>query len=115
MDATALLRPKTALKDMFLEVDPGTGAVLPEGGQIPLRNTLSDVDPDEIYGALDADTQAYLEAARGWRGQGLRGRGDDLREVFRRLEPLHGSLARVTRATASRRRALRRLVPTSGC
>ena len=28
-DATALLRPKTALKDMFVEVDPGRGKPLP--------------------------------------------------------------------------------------
>jgi phospholipid/cholesterol/gamma-HCH transport system substrate-binding protein len=109
-DATALLRPKTALKDMFLEVDPGNGEVLPEGGRIPLRNTLPDVDPDEIYSALDSDTQAYLRLLVAGAGKGLRGRGDDLREVFRRLEPLHRDLARVTRATAARRRALRRLV-----
>ena len=38
-DATALLRPKTALKDMFLEVDPGQGRVLPEGGRIGVEGT----------------------------------------------------------------------------
>ena len=47
-DATALLRPKTALKDMFLEVDPGHGRVLPEGGRIGVANTAPDVDADEI-------------------------------------------------------------------
>ena len=30
-DASALLRPKTGLKDMFLEVDPGRGRPLREG------------------------------------------------------------------------------------
>jgi phospholipid/cholesterol/gamma-HCH transport system substrate-binding protein len=113
-DATALLRPKTALKDMFVEVDPGSGEVLPEGGRIRLRNTLPDVDPDEIYSALDADTQAYLRLLVGGAGKGLRGRGDDLREVFRRLSPLHRSLAQVTRATARRRDALKRLVHNYG-
>jgi phospholipid/cholesterol/gamma-HCH transport system substrate-binding protein len=113
-DATALLRPKTALKDMFLEVDPGSGDVLPEGRRIPLRNTLPDIDPDEIYAALDADTQDYLRLLVAGAGKGLRRRGDDLREAFRRLEPLHRDLARVTRATASRRRALRRLVHNYG-
>jgi phospholipid/cholesterol/gamma-HCH transport system substrate-binding protein len=113
-DATALLRPKTALKDMFLEVDPGAGDVLPEGGRVPLENTLPDIDPDEIYGALDADTQAYLRLLVAGAGKGLRGHGGDLREVFRRLEPLHRDLARVTRATAGRRRALRRLVHEYG-
>jgi phospholipid/cholesterol/gamma-HCH transport system substrate-binding protein len=109
-DATVLLRPKTALKDMFLEVEPGRGRVLPEGGRITVGNTLPDVDPDEIYSALDADTRPYLKLLVAGAGKGLAGRGEDLGATLRRLEPLHRDLARVTRATASRRRALRRLV-----
>ena len=38
-DATALLRAKTGLKDMFLEVDPGDGKPLPKDGRIPVSNT----------------------------------------------------------------------------
>jgi phospholipid/cholesterol/gamma-HCH transport system substrate-binding protein len=113
-DATALLRPKTALKDMFIEVSPGTGKVLPEGGRITVANTLPDVDPDEIYAALDADTRPYLKLLVNGAGQGLRGRGNDLREVFRRFEPVHRDLARVTRATARRHDALERLVHRYG-
>jgi phospholipid/cholesterol/gamma-HCH transport system substrate-binding protein len=109
-DATALLRPKTALKDMFLEVEPGTGPVLDDGGRIPVANTLPDVDPDEIYSALDADTRPYLRLLVSGAGKGLRGRGDDLAETLRRLEPLHRDLRRVTRATAGRRQELKRLV-----
>ena len=108
--ATALLRPKTALKDMFLEVNPGTGPPIPEGGTIPEKNTAPDVNPDEIYAALDADQRDYLKLLVSGLGKGLRGRGGDLREVFRRLEPLHRDLAHVTRATAKRRHALKRLV-----
>lgn len=113
-DATALLRPKTALKDMFLEVDPGRGPVLPEGGRIFVANSLPDVDPDEIYSALDADTRPYLKLLIAGAGKGLRGRGDDLREVFRRFEPIHRDLARVTRASARRRVALKRLIQDYG-
>jgi phospholipid/cholesterol/gamma-HCH transport system substrate-binding protein len=109
-DATALLRPKTALKDMFVEVSPGTGRVIPAGGHIPLANSAPDIDPDEIYAALDRDTRDYLKLLVAGAGKGLRGRGADLREVFRRLEPLHRDLARVTRATARRRHALKSLV-----
>src|SRR4029450_1978112 len=43
-------------------------------------------------------------------GKGLNHRGDDLREVFRRLEPIHRDLARVTQATARRRGALKELI-----
>ena len=113
-DATALLRPKTALKDMFLEVDPGRGKPLPEGGRISAADSLPDVDPDEIYSALDADTRPYLKLLVVGAGKGLENRGDDLREVFRRLEPIHRDLARVTRASARRRGALKTLIHDYG-
>ena len=113
-DATALLRPKTALKDMFVEVDPGRGEPVPDGGRITVENTLPDIDPDEIYSALDADTRPYLKLLVVGAGKGLDGRGDDLREVFRRLEPIHRDLARVTRATARRREALKELIHDYG-
>jgi phospholipid/cholesterol/gamma-HCH transport system substrate-binding protein len=113
-DATALLRPKTALKDMLIEVDPGTGRVLEEGERIGAANTLPDVDPDEIYEALDEDTRPYLKLLVSGAGKGLDGRGGDLREVFRRFEPLHQDLAQVMSATAERRDALKRLIHRYG-
>jgi phospholipid/cholesterol/gamma-HCH transport system substrate-binding protein len=113
-DATALLRPKTALKDMFVEVDPGRGKPVPDGGTIPVGNSLPDIDPDEIYSALDADTRPYLKLLVSGAGKGLKNRGDDLREVFRRLEPIHRDLARVTRATAVRRTELKELIHDYG-
>jgi phospholipid/cholesterol/gamma-HCH transport system substrate-binding protein len=113
-DATVLLRPKTALKDMFLEVNPGNGKPLPEGGRISVASSLPDIDPDEIYSALDADTRPYLKLLVAGAGKGLRDRGADLREVFRRLEPIHRDLARVTRASARRRGALRELIHDYG-
>jgi phospholipid/cholesterol/gamma-HCH transport system substrate-binding protein len=109
-DATALLRPKTSLKDMFLEVDPGRGRPLSEGRTVPLRNTLPDVNPDEFLAMLDADTRDYLRLLVDGAGRGLAGRGRDLREVFRLFEPTHRDLARVSSAVATRRGSLRRLV-----
>jgi phospholipid/cholesterol/gamma-HCH transport system substrate-binding protein len=69
-DATALLRPKTALKDMFVEVDPGHGKPVPDGGRITVANSLPDINPDEIYSALDADTRPYLKLLVPGRGRG---------------------------------------------
>ena len=109
-DATALLRPKTPLKDMFLEVDPGRAKPLDEGDTVPLRNTLPDVNPDEFLATLDADTRDYLKLLINGTGKGLEGRGTDLREVFRLFEPTHRDLARVNGAVATRRGQLRRLV-----
>ena len=109
-DATALLRPKTPLKDMFLEVDPGRGKPLDEGDTVPVRNTLPDVNPDEFLAMLDADTRDYLRLLINGAGKGLENRGTDLREVFRLFEPTHRDLARVNGAVAGRRNRLRRLV-----
>jgi phospholipid/cholesterol/gamma-HCH transport system substrate-binding protein len=109
-DATALLRPKTALKDMFVEVQPGNGKVAKAGFTMPVANTMPDVNPDEVFSALDADTRDYLKLLVNGAGEGLKGRGDDLREVFRRFEPTHRDLARVTSKVSERRENLRNLV-----
>jgi phospholipid/cholesterol/gamma-HCH transport system substrate-binding protein len=111
-NARALLRPKTGLKDMFIDLEPGTGeAPAAKGGYtIPIAATAPDVNPDEILAELDADTRDYLKLLIGDAGRGLEGRGLDLREVLRRFEPTHRDLARVNTAVAQRRRNLRRLI-----
>jgi phospholipid/cholesterol/gamma-HCH transport system substrate-binding protein len=111
-DATALLRPKTGLKDMFIEISPGSHSapVAQPGWTLPVQNTLPDVNPDEIYSALDNDTRAYLQLLVNGAGQGLKGEGGDLREVFQRFEPTHRDIARVTEQVATRRQNLRRVI-----
>jgi phospholipid/cholesterol/gamma-HCH transport system substrate-binding protein len=109
-DATALLRPKTGLKDMFLEVDPGSGKPLEDGDTIPLGNAVQDVNLDEILAMLDRDTREYLLLLVHGAGKGLEGRGTDLREVFRLFEPTHRDLARLNSSVATRKANLRRLV-----
>ena len=109
-DATALLRPKTALKDMFVEVDPGKGRVARAGFTMPVQNTLPDINADEVFSALDADTRDYLKLLVNGAGQGLEGKGDSLNALFKRFEPTHRDLARVTSKVATRRENLRRLV-----
>jgi phospholipid/cholesterol/gamma-HCH transport system substrate-binding protein len=111
-DATALLRPKTGLKDMFIELDPGSKSapVAKDGFTVPVQNTLPDINPDEVYSALDADTRDYLKLLIGGAGQGLRGRGHDLQEVFRRFEPTHRDLALINKYTQKRHANLRRVI-----
>src|SRR5215216_7667712 len=111
-DATALLRPKTGLKDMFIQLNPGTGdaPVAKENWTIPVDSTSPDVNPDEVLSTLDADTRDYLRLLISDAGRGLKGRSGDLRDVFRRFEPTHKDLAAVNGAIAERRENLRRLV-----
>jgi phospholipid/cholesterol/gamma-HCH transport system substrate-binding protein len=111
-DATALLRPKTGLKDMFIQLEPGSDSspVAKEDWTIPVESTTPDVNPDEILSTLDADTRDYLRLLISDAGKGLKGRHSDLRDLFRRFEPTHRDLARVNGAIAQRRDNLRRLV-----
>jgi len=111
-DATALLRPKTGLKDMFVEITPGSrqAPVAPAGWTIPVANTLPDVNPDEILAALDQDTRAYLQLLVQGAGQGLRGGGPRLQDVFAHFEPTHRDLAAVTTLVSRRHRNLAHLI-----
>jgi phospholipid/cholesterol/gamma-HCH transport system substrate-binding protein len=111
-DATALLRPKTGLKDMFLELNPGTkdAPLAREGFTIPVSNTLPDVNPDEFLAGLDADTRDYVKLLLDGAGRGLKNNGGNLREVLRRFEPTYRDLAAVSSEVSKRRTELRRLV-----
>ena len=111
-NATALLRPKTALKDMFIELEPGSAPakVAEDGFTIPVENTAPDVNVDEFLSTLDDDTRDYLRLLLDSGARGLKNNGDDLRQVFKRFEPTHRDLARVTEKVAERRENLRRLV-----
>ena len=109
-EATVLMRPKTALKDMFLELDPGRGRPLEEGETLDVAQTIQDVHPDQILRMLDADTRDYLQLLVAGAGLGLKDRGPDLREIFRLFEPTHRDIARVNSAVATRRENLRTLI-----
>ena len=111
-DAQALLRPKTGLKDMFIELYPGTKGqpLIEEGGTLHVRNTFPDVNPDEFLSSLDQDTRDYLKLLLHGAARGLDKRGNDLRHVLRRFEPTYRDISRVSRSVATRRQELRRLI-----
>jgi phospholipid/cholesterol/gamma-HCH transport system substrate-binding protein len=111
-DATILLRPKTGLKDMFLELDPGTRTAgeFGEGETIPVANTAPDVNLDEVLQFLDSDTRAYLRMLLVGGGEGLRGRGKDLGELLGSLGPINRGLARLNSEVAKRKENLANLI-----
>ena len=102
-NATALLRPKTGLNDMIVQLDPGTAkaAKAPEGWAIPIDRTLPNVNADEVLSALDGDTRDYLQLLVGGAGQALGANGKQLSATFKRFEPLGRDLARSTARSRS--------------
>lgn len=113
-DATVLLRPKTPLKDMVAEIDPGTpnsGPELSSGALLRTDHTQADVNLDEVLSSLDRDSRDYLtllvtDGARALNGR----RGRDLANVFRRFPALSRHVAQASRLVAQRRVKLERLV-----
>lgn len=108
-DATALLRPKTGLKDMVVALEPGTRdtPALEEGDVIPVGSTLPDVNFDEILAALDGDTRTYLRLLLAGGGEGLRDNGPALGDALRRFEPTARDLRRINTGLAVRKKRIR--------
>jgi phospholipid/cholesterol/gamma-HCH transport system substrate-binding protein len=113
-NATILLRPKTGLKDMVAELDPGTPSAgrLKDGATIPISQTLPDVNLDEILSSLDADTRDYLTILLNAGNEGVGGKqhGQELGQTIRRIEPTSLYAKRVNAALATRRKNLARVV-----
>lgn len=116
-NARLLLRPKTGLNDMSIDLNPGSPergkpdqGRLHDGDVLPVWNTLPNVNPDEVLAALDADTRRYLTIVANAGGQGIGNRGVDLRRVLAASQPTLSSTRRVTRALADRRAKVQRLV-----
>jgi phospholipid/cholesterol/gamma-HCH transport system substrate-binding protein len=89
-NATMLLRPKTQLKDMTVEVEPGTPSAgrVPSGYTVPQSQTAPDVNFEEFISSLDAETRAYLQELIAGAGEGLKGNSENLSATFKRFDPL---------------------------
>ena len=103
-DATALLRPKTGLKDMFIQLDPGTddAPVAKENWTIPVDSTQPDVNPDEILsvaGRRHARLPAAADLRRRPRPEGPQ------RRPARPVPPLRADAPRPRRRQRRDRRA----------
>jgi phospholipid/cholesterol/gamma-HCH transport system substrate-binding protein len=114
-DATLLLRPKTNLNDMTVEIDPGSsGRPVEDGYRFPLSRTEPSIQFEAFLSTLDADTRQYLQLLLAGGAQGIGGRGRQLSGAFRRLQPFAHYIADLNRAVAQRRVALARVIHDFG-
>jgi len=112
-DASALLRPRTGLQDMTIDLDAGTDkGSIPEGFTIPLANSAPNVNPDQVLASLDGDTRAYLRLLLngGAEALGTREKSQNFAQVLRRIDPTVRDIAKINSAIAERRHNLRRVV-----
>ena len=114
-DATLLLRPKTNLNDMTVEISPGSaGRHVEAGHSFPLSQTEPSIQFEAFLSQLDTDTQQYLQLLVAGGAQGIGGRGRQLCSAFRRLQPFSHYIAKLNRAVAQRRVALARVIHDFG-
>jgi phospholipid/cholesterol/gamma-HCH transport system substrate-binding protein len=107
-NASLLLRPKTGLNDMVVEVDPGTQSApeMKENTTVPLASTQPQVNPDEFLSSLDADTQQFLKLLLANGAEALdpaQGRDVELSNALRRLDPFARDISEISGALAARR------------
>src|SRR2546423_13245664 len=76
----ATIRPKGLLGNPFVELTAGppSGAAIPAGGTLPLQDTASPVDLDQVMDLFDPQTRARIQTLTREGGTALADRGSDL-------------------------------------
>jgi phospholipid/cholesterol/gamma-HCH transport system substrate-binding protein len=97
-NATMLLRPKTQLQDITVEVDPGTPSAgkLPSGATLPLSQTAPNVNFDEFLSSLDAETRAYLQELLAGAGGAFKNNGKAFSATLKRFDPTARELQEIS-------------------
>jgi phospholipid/cholesterol/gamma-HCH transport system substrate-binding protein len=115
-DASAVLFPNTPLKDMEIDVNPGTpdAGIMPQGGTIPVGRTTVPTDSDELLDSLDTDTRTWFTSLITDLNQGTTGRGQDIKQLLQNLGPTSVQLRQIGDLLAGRRQELAQIVHNFG-
>ncbi len=114
-NAQFLLRPKTGLNDMVVEVEPGSGPEpVEDGHRFGLAQTEPNVQLDAFLNSLDADTRQYIQLLVAGGAQGVGGHGKQLGNALRRFEPFVEYTAKLNKAVAARRTELAKVIHNFG-
>jgi phospholipid/cholesterol/gamma-HCH transport system substrate-binding protein len=110
-NASFLLRPKTGLNDMIVEIDPGTGKEhIESGANFTLAQTEPNTNLDAFLATLDVDTQQYLQLLLSGGAEGFGSRGRQLGNAFRRVQPFVNYTAKLNKVVAQRHVALANVI-----
>lgn len=111
-DARLVLRPKSPLNEMYVEIAPGSPAAKPvrSGETLPVTNTHRPVQVDEVLASLDDSTRAALTALLRESDAALASSPKDLPPGLDQLSLVSEQLRPVADELAKRQENLRRLV-----
>ncbi len=114
-DASFLLRPKTGLNDMIIEVDPGSGREhVEDGAHFTLAQTEPNTNLDAFLATLDGDTRQYIQLLVAGGAEGIGGRGKQLSNALRRFQPFVHYVAKLNKAVAARHVELANVIHNFG-
>ena len=96
--ARATIRSKGLLGNPFVELTAGppSGAVIPSGGTLPLQDTASPVDLDQVMDLFDSQTRTRIQTLTREGGTALAGRGSDLNTFLSALPGIVQDTSAVT-------------------
>jgi phospholipid/cholesterol/gamma-HCH transport system substrate-binding protein len=114
-DASFLLRPKTGLNDMIVEIEPGSGKKpIEDGAHFTLAQTEPNTNLDAFLATLDGDTRQYIQLLVAGGAQGIGGRGKQVSNALRRFQPFIHYTATLNKAVAARHVELARVIHNFG-
>ena len=99
----ATIRPKGLLGNPFVELTAGplSSAAIPSGGTLPLQDTASPVDLDQVMDLFDPQTRTRIQTLTREGGTALANRGSDLNLLLAALPTISQDTATVTDRIAS--------------
>jgi phospholipid/cholesterol/gamma-HCH transport system substrate-binding protein len=116
-DTRAILRQKSLLGEIFVELTPGEpgSRALPDGGTLPRGNVDDTVELDEVFRTFDPRTRRYFQEWLHDAGIASIGRfGSDLNDSLGNAAPFFDHGAQLLRPLADQEVALRRIVRDTG-
>lgn len=109
--ARAEVRPVNLLGEKYIDLTPGdTDRALPSGSTIPIRQTSTPVELDDVLNTLRPDTRAAIRLLINEAGIAMAGRGTDFNTVLEQLPPAIDQTDRVIAALGEDTRLLQDLV-----
>ena len=111
-DATLASRPVSILGERYLDLDPGTSKApeLHDGGLVPMGQTSSATDLDQVLNVLDKPTSQSLAALVTALGVGVDGNGKDIAAAVAALAPAMQDTQQLTSVLRSQNETLGSLV-----
>lgn len=113
-NATVVLRPKSPLNEMYVELNPGgaPGHKLRSGGHLAVTNSERPIEVDEVLGHLDSDSRAALTSLLSESDIALANAQKYLPSGLNSTDKLLKEITPVAEALSTRRDTIKRLITT---